>query len=557
MEKFSDLPYKRVDLDKMKEDFAALTKRLKEAKSGEEVWAVHQDFYRIANNIETQITIANIRHDIDTTDEFYDKENEYYDAFGPEYENCLNIYHKELFNSPFRPYMEEKLGPVAFKNIEIALKSFDEKLIPLMQEENELVSKYTKLIATAKIEFEGETYNLSLMSKFTTSQDRDVRKRAYKAMSDYFLSVTDEIDDLYDKMVKNRTAQARMLGYENYIPLGYMRMNRNSYGQEQVENFRKQVKEAFVPFVTEINKKRSARIGVDSLKLYDNGVYFTNGNPKPTGTPEEILKAGQEMYRELSPETAEFIDFMIDHDLFDVLGRKTKRQGGYMTYLPDYKAPFIFANFNGTSGDVDVITHECGHAFQGFINRNDEIREHNDITMETAEIHSMSMEYFTYGWMDKFFGDRKDDYFTMHLEDSIIFVPYGCMVDEFQHIVYANPDMTPAERKAAWKKLEEVYRPYIDFYGDPFYGEGGYWQRQGHIFQSPFYYIDYVLASICAMQFKIKMDENYRGAFEKYLELCKLSARKFYEPMLDEVGLDSPFRDGCIEKIVSKLKEKV
>lgn len=557
MEKFSDLPYKRVDLDKMKEDFAALTKRLKEAKSGEEVWAVHQDYYKIVNNIETQMTIANIRHDIDTTDEFYDKENEYYDAFVPEFQNCLNIYSKELYNSPFRSFMEEKLGPVAFKNIEIALKSFDEKLIPLMQEENELVSKYTKLIATAKIEFEGETYNLSLMSKFTTSQDRDVRKRAYKAMSDYFLSVTDEIDDLYDKMVKNRTAQARMLGYENFIPLGYMRMNRNSYGQEQVENFRKQVKEAFVPFVTEINKKRSARIGVDSLKLYDNGVYFTNGNPKPTGTPEEILKAGQEMYRELSPETAEFIDFMIDHDLFDVLGRKTKRQGGYMTYLPDYKAPFIFANFNGTSGDVDVITHECGHAFQGFINRNDEIREHNDITMETAEIHSMSMEYFTYGWMDKFFGDRKDDYFTMHLEDSIIFVPYGCMVDEFQHIVYANPDMTPAERKAAWKKLEEVYRPYIDFYGDPFYGEGGYWQRQGHIFQSPFYYIDYVLASICAMQFKIKMDENYRGAFEKYLELCKLSARKFYEPMLDEVGLDSPFRDGCIERIVSKLKEKV
>lgn len=557
MEKFSDLPYKRVDLDKMKEDFAALTKRLKEAKSGEEVWAVHQDYYKTVNNIETQMTIANIRHDIDTTDEFYDKENEYYDAFVPEFQNCLNIYSKELYNSPFRSFMEEKLGPVAFKNIEIALKSFDEKLIPLMQEENELVSKYTKLIATAKIEFEGETYNLSLMSKFTTSQDRDVRKRAYKAMSDYFLSVTDEIDDLYDKMVKNRTAQARMLGYENYIPLGYMRMNRNSYGQEQVENFRKQVKEAFVPFVTEINKKRSARIGVDSLKLYDNGVYFTNGNPKPTGTPEEILKAGQEMYRELSPETAEFIDFMIDHDLFDVLGRKTKRQGGYMTYLPDYKAPFIFANFNGTSGDVDVITHECGHAFQGFINRNDEIREHNDITMETAEIHSMSMEYFTYGWMEKFFGNRKDDYYTMHLEDSIIFVPYGCMVDEFQHIVYANPDMTPAERKAAWKKLEEVYRPYIDFYGDPFYGEGGYWQRQGHIFQSPFYYIDYVLASICAMQFKIKMDENYRGAFEKYLELCKLSARKFYEPMLDEVGLDSPFRDGCIEKIVSKLKEKV
>ncbi len=557
MEKFSQLPYERIDLEEMKNGYAALTKRLEDAKNGEEQWEVHKDFYKLTSHISTQTTIASIRHDIDTTDEFYDKENEYYDSFLPEWENAMNIYRKVLFNSPYRDHLESKLGPVAFKNIEISLKSFDEKLIPLMQEENDLVSKYTKLIATAKIEFEGEVYNLSLMSKFTTSSDRDVRKRAVKAVSDYFLTVTDEIDELYDKMVKNRTKQAQMLGYENYIPLGYLRMQRNSYDQAQVENFRRQVKEAFVPFVSDIHEKRRERIGVDRLTYYDNGVFFPNGNPAPVGTPEEILKSGQEMYRELSPETAEFIDFMIDHDLFDVLGRKTKRQGGYMTFLPDYKAPFIFANFNGTSGDVDVITHECGHAFQGFITRDYEIMEHNDITMETAEIHSMSMEYFTYGWMKKFFGDRCDDYYTMHLEDSIIFVPYGCMVDEFQHIVYANPDMTPAQRKETWKKLESVYRPHIDFDGDPFFGEGGHWQRQGHIFQSPFYYIDYVLASVCAMQFKVKMDEDFRGAFEKYLELCKLSAKDFYEPMIESVGLKSPFKDGCIEELVSRLKAKV
>ncbi|MBR6303352.1 MAG: M3 family oligoendopeptidase, partial [Lachnospiraceae bacterium] len=122
---------------------------------------------------------------------------------------------------------------------------------------------------------------------------------------------------------------------------------------------------------------------------------------------------------------------------------------------------------------------------------------------------------------------------------------------------YANPDMTPAERKATWKKLEETYRPHLDFDGDPFFGEGGFWQRQSHIFQSPFYYIDFVLASVCAMQFKVKMDEDYRGAFNKYLELCKLSAKDFYEPMLAKVGLNSPFKDGCIEELVDKLKKKV
>lgn len=263
------------------------------------------------------------------------------------------------------------------------------------------------------------------------------------------------------------------------------------------------------------------------------------------------------MYAELSPETKEFFDFMQENGLFDVLGRKTKRQGGYMTYLPLFKSPFIFANFNGTSSDVDVITHECGHAFQGYVMREEEIQEFADITMGTAEIHSMSMEYFTYGWMGDFFGDRKEDYLKMHLEDSSAFVPYGCMVDEFQHIMYENPELTPKERKEVWKKLEAEYRPHLDYEGDPFFGEGGWWQRQAHIFQSPFYYIDYCLATICAMQFKMKMDEDYGKAWESYLKLCRLSARKFYVPMLQEVGLRSPFEDGCIREIVEHFEQKL
>lgn len=557
MQKFMDLPYERVDSEKGVKEFNELIEAQKNAKSFEEAWEVHEKFTKLGNHYATEATIAHIRHDIDTTDKKYDAENDYYDEVSPLFSNCFNKYNKVLFESPFRKEFEEKLGPVCFKSMELAIKSFDEKIIPLAVEENELISRYTKLIATAKIPFEGEEYNLSLMRKFTIDPDREVRKKAWKAISEYFQSVTGEIDEIYDKMVANRTKQAQELGFENYIPLAYMRMNRNSYGREQVENFRKQVKEAFVPLATMIHEKRRQRIGVDSLKHYDNEVHFPQGNPAPVGTPEEILAAGQEMYRELSPETGEFMDFMREYDLFDVLGRKTKRQGGYMTFLPDYKAPFIFANFNGTSGDVDVITHECGHAFQGFVTREDPIPEHNEITMETAEIHSMSMEYFTYGWMEKFFGDRKDDYYTMHLEDSIIFVPYGCMVDEFQHIVYENPSMTPAERKQVWKDLEKTYRPHLDYDGDPFFAEGGYWQRQSHIFQNPFYYIDYVLASVCAMQFKVRMDEDFRGAFEDYLKLCKLSATKFYEPMLKECGLRSPFEDGCIEELVEALKKKI
>ena len=555
--KFSEMPYQRIDIHEAEKKYEAIIEKQKNAGSGEEQFAIHQEYYKLNDEIDTYVTLAFIRHDIDTTNEFYDKERSYYDEVTPILEKCRLAYQKVLFESPYRAYMEEKIGKVTFKSMELSFKAFDEKIIPLMQEENALISRYSKLIATAQIPFEGEVYNISLLRKFLTAQERDTRRRAWKALSEYFLSVTDEIDEIYDKMVKNRTEQAKQLGFDNYVELGYCRMNRNSYGKAEVENFRKQVKEYFVPFASKIHAQRQERIGVEELSYVDNDVFFKEGNPAPIGTPEEILAAGQKMYSELSPETKEFFDFMQENQLFDVLGRKTKRQGGYMTSLPLYKSPFIFANFNGTSSDVDVITHECGHAFQGFVMRNEEIREFADITMETAEIHSMSMEYFTYGWMEDFFGERKDDYLKMHLEDSSAFVPYGCMVDEFQHIVYENPDMTPKQRKEVWKKLETEYRPHLNYENDAFFGEGGWWQRQAHIFQSPFYYIDYCLASVCAMQYKMKMDEDYQKAWDSYLELCKLAAKKFYVPMLQQAGLQSPFEDGCIQKIVAHFSDTI
>ena len=555
--KFKDMPYKRVEKEELEKALTGIMEEFKAASSGEEQFEIHKKYYELMDDVATNMTVANIRHDVDTTDSFYDKEKEYYDEMEPIINNLQISYDKLLYNSSYRDYLVGKIGPVAFKSMELSFKAFDEKLIPLMQEENNLVTSYNKLIASAKIDWEGETLNLSLMTPYLSRVDRAVRIRAWNKYTAFFEENGDKLDEIFDKLVKNRTAQARELGYENYVELGYYRMNRNCYGKEQVENFRRQVKEVWVPFVAKLNEKRKQRLGLDKLAYYDEKVYFQNGNPKPTGTPEEILQAGQKMYCELSDETREFFDFMMENQLFDVLGRKTKRAGGYMTYLPNYKSPFIFANFNGTSGDVDVITHECGHAFQGFISGKDPIREHANITMETAEIHSMSMEFFTEGWMDLFFGDRKQDYIDMHLEDSAAFIPYGCMVDEFQHIVYENPDMTPAQRNAAWRKLEMEYKPHLDYEDNKRFGEGGYWQRQLHIYNYPFYYIDYCLAQTCALQYKVWMDQDYKAAWQSYLKLCGLSASDFYVNMLKEVGLKLPFEEGCMKDMADKLEKKI
>ena len=553
--KFTEMPYERVDFDKACARIKELTEQFKAASSGEEQFEIHKKYYELMNEVNTMSTIAYIRQNVDTTDEFYNKEKDFYDEKSPIFYNLVVEYERAMYESPHREYLVGVIGPVAFKNMELSLKANDEKLIPLQQEENALTSEYDNLIAGAKIDWEGETLNLSLLGPYLTNSDREVRAKAWAKYNAFFEEKAEKLDELYDKLVKNRTKQAQMLGYENYVELGYYRMGRNCYGQAEVENFRNQIKKYFVPFATKLHERRKERLGLDKLSCIDNGVYFLNGNPAPTGTPEEIMASGQKMYAELSAETKEFFDFMMEGELFDVLGRKTKKAGGYMTYLPLYHAPFIFANFNGTSGDVDVITHECGHAFQGYLSGKDPIQEHADITMETAEIHSMSMEFFAEKWMELFFGDRADDYRSMHLEDAVAFIPYGCMVDEFQHIVYANPDMTPAERNAAWAKLEKEYRPHVDFTGYKRFEEGGFWQKQLHIYDMPFYYIDYCIAQTCAMEYKVMMDENMEKAWESYLTLCKLSASDFFTNMIPQVGLVSPFEDGCIKEMVDKLEK--
>lgn len=553
--KFKDMPYERIDFAKAKAELSEIMEKSKAAKSGEEQFEIHKEFYQLNDKIQTQVTLCSIRHTIDTTDEFYEKEQNYYDEQIPEYSNMCVEYQKILFHSPYRQVLEEKIGQVAFKNMEIAMKSVSEEIIPLMQEENTLVTEYEKLLASAQIPWGEETLNLSLLTPYLKHKDAKIRREAQEKQNEFFLSIQDKLDELYDKLVKNRTLQAKKLGFETYTPLGYLRMQRNCYGREEIENLRRQVKEVWVPFAESIFEKRKERLGLSELSYTDEVVYSPKGNPQPEGTPEEILQAGQQMYEELSSETKEFFDFMMDNELLDVFGRKTKAVGGYMTYIPDYKSPFIFANFNGTSGDVDVMTHECGHAFQGYLAAADPIREHADIGMETAEIHSMSMEFFTEPWYSLFFGkETAQEYTDMHLEDAVIFVPYGCMVDEFQHIVYDNPELTPKERKQAWKDLERVYKPHLFYDGLEFFENGCFWQKQHHIYSFPLYYIDYVIAQLCAFEYKIWMDKDREAAWQSYLKLCKMSASKFHTELLEEAGLETPFKSGVIAKIVENLK---
>ena len=553
--KFNEYKYEHLDLEKIKKEFSELIESFEKAENVEGQVNAFDEIIKLRNHIETMQTLVSVRHSIDTNDEFYDKENEYMDEISPILFGFTNDFYKALVNSKFKDELIQKYGKFLFDLAENTLKTFSPEIIPDAQEENRLSSKYSKLIASAKIDFDGKELNLSQMVPYTQSKDRNVRIEAAKKVAQFFAENQDEFDNIYDSLVKVRTRMAQKMGYKNFVEFGYKQLSRLEYDAKMVESYRKQVLENIVPLHTELRERQGKRLGVDKLKFYDEAIKFNSGNADPHGSPEWILNNGKTMYKELSKETDEFFTFMTENNLLDLLSKKGKMSGGYCTYIPEHKAPFIFANFNGTSHDIDVLTHEAGHAFQVYQSRGFEVPEYLWPSYEACEIHSMSMEFLTWPWMDLFFENDTDKYKFIHLSEALLFIPYGVTVDEFQHWVYENPEATPKERREKWIEIEKKYLPTRDYGEVEELKNGIFWFRQGHIFSSPFYYIDYTLAQVCAFQFWIKSRENREKAWKDYLNLCKLGGSKPFFELMKSANLKNPFEEGTLAFVIPKIKE--
>lgn len=552
--KFSEYTYERPDIKALEKEFDGLLNQFQNAEDIEKQNAAMREINQVRSEYESMAQIAEIRHTIDTNDEKYKVEQDYFDETEPVYKGLITKYYQALVDSKFRNELQEQWGKQLFKIAELTLKTFSPEVIEDLQAENKLSTEYTKLIASAKIDFEGEERNLSQMGPFLLSTDRDKRKKASTAANQFFEENESNLDEIYDKLVKVRTKIAHKLGYENFVELGYARMTRTDYNAEMVANFRRQVKEYIVPVATRLKERQRKRIGVEKLKHYDGPFEFKTGNATPKGDSDWILDNAKQMYAEMAPATDEFFTFMTENGLLDLVAKKGKAGGGYCTYISEHKAPFIFSNFNGTSGDVDVLTHEGGHAFQGFSSRNYEVPEYLVPTMEAAEIHSMSMEFFAWPWAESFFKEDTEKYKFSHLSGALLFIPYGVAVDEFQHFVYENPEVTPAERKTAWREIEKKYLPHLDYSESDYLERGGYWHRQGHIFSVPFYYIDYTLAQVCALQFWKKMQDNRDLAWNDYYNLCKQGGSQSFTGLVEFANLISPFKDGCIKSVIGDIE---
>lgn len=554
--KFSEIPYERINLEEFKSKFTALVSDLQNAETYEiakEAFAKIDSLYR---KFVTDTSLVHIRYTINTEDEFYTAEKDFFDEVMPEFEGMVNEVNSSLLNSKFRKDFEKDIPEVYFKNLEIAVRAFKPEIIADLQEENKAVTEYNKLIASAQMDFNGEKLTLSQITPYKESLDAEIREKAWRVQGEFFLDNAEKFDEIFDRLVKIRTKIAKTLGHENFIPLGYDKMNRNCYTEEDIKKFRAAVKKHIVPVVTKLKKEQAERNGIKFPMTYpDEIVRFKTGNAKPFGTPEQILTHGYKMYKELSPETAEFIEKMMSREMLDVHSRKGKAGGGYCTILFDNKTPFIFANFNGTAHDVEVMTHEAGHAFAFDKGLNAFPAECAAPTSESAEVHSMSMEFFTWPWCEGFFGDQTQKFYYQHLLGALEFLPYGTLVDHFQHEVYKNPDMTPQQRHEIWGKLEKEYRPWFEDDETAFYKEKRFWQRQSHIYGTPFYYIDYCLAQTVALQFWSLMLKDRETAWQKYLKFVSKAGTLTFTGLIEYAGMDTPFAENAL-KTVSDAVEK-
>ena len=547
---FSQIPYERADLAAWKQQMEDITARFRAAQTFEEADAIYRKGSTFDEDYATMITLARIRSNIDTRDEFYDEEVSYYNREMPALQPVQKNWTQATLESPFRKELEEKYGKVTFLNAEIASKAFSPELIADIQKENALKQRYSKLIASAQIPFRGSIYTISQLSPWKGDPDDAIRLEAWTAEGNWYNEHGAELDEIYDELVQLRTAMGKKLGFDGYTPLGYLRMRRNCYGEAEIDSFRAAVQKYLVPLAKKLYIRQAKRQGREfPLNFADKDLSFRSGNPRPAGDPAQILAMGDKFYAELSPETDEFWKFMREHEMMDVESKPGKAAGGYCTRIANLHSPFIYANFNGTSHDVEVVTHEAGHAFAGFVNRHRIPSATIWPSMEGCEVHSMSMEFFAWPWAEGFFGADARKFRYTHLMKALTFIPYGTMVDHFQHIIYEYPEFSPQERHQVWQELLGLYMPWVRPGDVPFYGEGKGWQRQSHIYASPFYYIDYCLAQTVALDFWARIQADSKAAFETYMRYTALGGTMVFTDLLKEAGLGNPFNEETLKTV--------
>ena len=506
---------------------------------------------RINRRNATWMPMVRLRFQQNTGDADAAAAGEALNALEPELADRDAAHKRALLASPHRAALEATYGVQIFALWACDVAAVDERILGALAEESQVEDAYVAELAGAALSYAGRTYTLSGIAAFSEDPDRAVREGATRAKWAWFEANSAKLDAQYAELVRLRTSMARTLGYETFVDLGYERMHRTDYDRADVARFRDAIVKHVVPLCARLAERQARSLGIERLMPWDLDVFDAQPSPRPPAG-DALVEAGVRALHAIDPRLGAFARMMRERDLLDLPLRDGKAGGGFCTGFAEYGLPFVFANVNGTTHDVNVLVHELGHAYQQYSSREQPLADYLWPTYDAAEIDSMGMEFLVRPHLEEFFGDGAERYRRKHLAASLNLLAYGSAVDHFQHLIYERPEASPRERHAFWREMERRYLPWRVSGGIAHLESGGFWQHQRHIYKLPFYYIDYVLAMTCAMQIWTASLDDPADAFARYDALCARGGSLPFGGLVASAGLRSPFEPQTLRDIAKR-----
>lgn len=462
-----------------------------------------------------------------------------------------------LVQSPYFKELDESEYGVLKRKVRTHVELFRPENVPLETEETKLGQQYQKLVGAMTVQYDGREQTLPQLARYLEEPDRAVRHEVFELMVRRRAQDREPLDRIFDELLKLRVTISKNAGFDNYRDYVFKRYERFDYTPEDCEAFQEAVEVHIVPLARRIQEDRKRQLGVDALKPWDLSVDPKNRPPlRPFTETRELIKKTQDIFDRLDPHLSADFRLMNENSLLDLANRKGKAPGGYQSTLQESRVPFIFMNAVGLHRDVETLLHESGHAFHSLAARNLKINDYRHAPIEFCEVASMGMELLAADELDRFYTPEDKRRAQLgHLKDIIGLFPWIAQVDAFQHWIYLNPGHSRKERTHAWLELTQRFGGIEDWSGYEFSRET-LWHKQLHIFEVPFYYIEYGIAQLGALQLWQNSRKDLKKALADYRHALSLGGSRPLPELFKAAGIRFDFSEGTIRPLIEAVKQE-
>jgi oligoendopeptidase F len=563
-EKLNPIPFKHLpkDLDVTAfADIEAFVKNLMspEPQSPRELVLMMEKYSDLTRAVSDEMTWRYVNMTVHADDPEREKAyNEYFSQVVAPLEKISFDLKRSFYANPHRKSLSREEYGHLCRIIERTIELFREENVPLKVQESELANKYGGIVSRMSAEFEGKEQTPAQLSAYMKDQDRDKREKAWRLRVECFSGQEDELNRLYDELRQVRAKIAANAGFGNYRDYMHAEMGRFSYTPEDLYEFHTAVEKVVVPFVKDLEINRKKVLGLDRLRPWDTAVDLDGRKLKPFETTREFVSKAIKVLEKVDPKYGEHLKLMDNTGLLDLENRKGKAPGGYNASINKYASSFIFMNHVKLHGDVVTLLHESGHAMHGASMKNISLAQYQDTPSEVAELASMSMELLSMDYWDEYYDDAADlkKAKKEQLEGTLSFLPWCMIVDAFQHWVYLHPEHDAQERKNAFLKISDRFASTVDWRGLEQYRHLR-WMMQLHIFEVPFYYIEYGMAQLGALSIYKNYRQNKKLALGQYQKFLDLGYTRPVDEIYQAAGIKFDFSENRIRELVDFVRDEL